>query len=75
MLIKYVIKYSIFNSFKSGFKHCFKPAAPIDVGMAAGLAVGITFIVLGLAAGGFFAFKKFGNPFSESPTSFSNPNA
>ena len=41
--------------------------------MAAGLAVGITIIVLGVVAGGYFAFVKFGNPFSDVGGGISNP--
>jgi len=43
--------------------------------MAAGAAVVVTLVVLGIAAGGFFAYKRFGNPFSNEATSFENPTA
>ena len=56
-------------------QHCFAPAPPINVGMAAGAAVAVTLVVLGLAVGGYFLVVKFGNPFSSEPTSFSNPTA
>ena len=54
-------------------QYCFKAKQPVDTGMAAGLAVGITIIVLGIAAGGYFAFTKFGNPFSDVGGGISNP--
>ena len=54
-------------------QYCFKPKIPVDAGMAAGLAVGITIIVLGVVAGGYFAFVKFGNPFSDVGGGISNP--
>ena len=41
--------------------------------MSAGLAVGITIIVLGVVAGGYFAFVKFGNPSSNVGGGISNP--
>ena len=54
-------------------QYCFKPKTPVDAGMAAGLAVGITIIVLGVVAGGYFVFVKFGNPFSDVGGGISNP--
>ena len=56
-------------------QHCFKPAQPVNVGMAAGAAVAVTLVVLGLAVGGYFLFVKFGNPFSNESSSFTNPAA
>jgi len=54
-------------------QNCFKPAAPIDTGMAAGLAVGITCAVLLIAGGGFLFVRKFGIPFTDIGGGFSNP--
>ena len=54
-------------------QNCFKPSAPIDVGMAAGLAVGITFIVLLIVGGAVFYVHKFGNPLSAVGASIVNP--
>ena len=54
-------------------QHCFKPASPVNVGMAAGLAVGITLLVVALAIATYCILTKYGNPFSASGGSFSNP--
>ena len=43
--------------------------------MAAGTAVGITIGVLLIGAGGYFAFTKWGNPFSTVGGGISNPVA
>ena len=56
-------------------QNCFKPKQPIDVGMAAGTAVGITIGVLLIAGGAFFAVQKWGNPFSSVGGGISNPVA
>ena len=53
--------------------HCFKPTKPVDVGMAAGTAVAVTLVVVGIAAGGYFYYSKYG--FSTPSTGgISNPN-
>ena len=35
-------------------------SAPINVGMAAGAAVAVTLVVIGIAAGGYFYYTKYG---------------
>ena len=49
------------------------PSKPINVGMAAGAAVGLTLGVLFIAAGAVFYVRKFGNPFGNQIGSISNP--
>ena len=56
-----------------GGSHCFKPSAPINVGMAAGAAVAVTLVVVGLVGGGYFYYTKFG--FGAVTGSFANPSA
>ena len=54
--------------------HCFKPGSPIDVGMAAGAAVAVTLVVIGIAGGGYFYYTKYG--FGTPGTGgFTNPAA
>ena len=38
--------------------NCFQPKPPVDVGMAAGAAVGVTVFVIALVAGGYFFYSK-----------------
>ena len=48
--------------------------APINVGMAAGAAVAVTLVVIGIAAGGYFYYTKYGFA-APSGGGFSNPVA
>ena len=59
--------------YSGGGSHCFKPSAPINVGMAAGAAVAVTLVVVGLVGGGYFYYTKFG--FGAVTGSFANPSA
>jgi len=57
---------------------CFKPKSfdsGVNVGLAAGAAVGILFACLGVAAGGFFYYKNYGfnSPWSATTDSFATP--
>ena len=60
---------------------CFKPkqaaSSDINVGMAAGTAVGILFGCLFIATGGYFYYKNYGfsTPFSATTESFQTPFA
>ena len=54
-------------------QHCFKPASPVNVGMAAGLAVGITLLVVALAIATYCILTKYGNPFSSGTSAVNNP--
>ena len=54
--------------------HCFKPGSPINVGMAAGAAVAVTLVVIGIAAGGYFYYTKYGFGVPGS-IGIANPNA
>ena len=42
--------------------NCFQPKQPVDVGMAAGAAVGVTVFVIAAVAGGYFFFTKRNDP-------------
>lgn len=42
--------------------HCFKPKTPINTGLTAGVAVGITVLVLATCGGAYFYITKYGRP-------------
>jgi len=42
--------------------NCFQPKQPVDVGMAAGAAVGVTVFVIAAVAGGYYFFTKRNEP-------------
>ena len=55
-------------------QNCFKPVKPVDSGMAAGLAVGIFFIVVAILGLIYMYTNRYGNPLSSNvPDSLSNP--
>ena len=47
-------------------------AEPVDVGMAAGTAVAVTLVVIGLVGGGYFYYTKYG--VGPPTASFVNPS-